>query len=90
MAQFQSGQPRPKNAGIKKGTKHKSTEIRDFVKCEPIEKVIDLLEHGDIKDADRAKIWIEICKYFYKKPEGEVDVNISSGLEIKVITNRES
>ena len=65
---FQKGHK--KTGGNKKGSKHRSTEIRDYVQCEPREKVIDLLENGDIKESEKAKIWMEVCKYFYKTPKG--------------------
>ena len=83
MPPFQKGHK--KVGGNVKGSKHKSTEIRDFVKDEPIEKVIELLENGQIKDTDKAKIWMEVCKYFYKTPKDQIDLKLSGGLEVQKV-----
>lgn len=76
MPPFKKGHK--KVGGNVKGSKHKSTEIRDFVKDEPIEKVIDLLDNGNIKDTDKAKIWMEVCKYFYKTPKDSINLNVNN------------
>ena len=83
MPPFKKGHK--KVGGNVKGSKHKSTEIRDFVKVEPIEKVIDLLENGEIKDADRAKIWMEICKYFYKTPKDKLEVDVNNKTPLIIV-----
>ena len=53
------------------------------MKEEPISKVIDLLENGQIKDTDKAKIWMEVCKYFYKVPKDQLE--ITGGLEVQKV-----
>lgn len=83
MPPFEKGHK--KVGGNVKGSKHKSTEIRDFVKDEPIEKVINLLETGNIKDTDKAKIWMEVCKYFYKTPKDQIDIKLNGGLEVQKV-----
>lgn len=82
---FQKGHK--KTGGKVKGSKHRSTEIRDYVQCEPIEKVIDLLENGDIKESEKAKIWMEICKYFYKTPKDAIDLNVTNKTPQIVVAN---
>ena len=86
MAQFKTGEPRPVNSGRKAGTKNKSTQFKEFVRCEPAQKVVELLEHGNLKDKERLDGWLEICKYFYTKPTEDVNLNFGNNLEIKVIT----
>ena len=85
---FQKG--RKKTGGNVKGSKHRSTEIRDYVKCEPIEKVIDLLENGDIKESEKAKIWMEVCKYFYKTPKNDINLEVNSAPQIVVATQADA
>lgn len=83
MPPFKKGHK--KVGGKVKGSVHKSTEIRDYVKDEPIEKVIELLQIGNIKDTDKAKIWMEICKYFYKTPKDSFNLTLDGSLEVQKI-----
>ena len=83
MPPFEKGHP--KVGGNKKGSKHRSTEIRDYVKFEPVEKIADLLQNGKLKDSEKAKILVELSKYFYKTPKDQIDVNLGGGLEVQKI-----
>lgn len=81
--EFQKGHK--KVGGKVKGSKHRSTEIRDYVKFEPVEKVVELLENGSLKDSEKAKILVELSKYFYKTPKDAIDVNLGGGVEVQKI-----
>ena len=81
--EFQKGHK--KVGGKVKGSKHKSTEIRDFVKGEPINEVIALLGKDTIRDTDKAKIWMEICKYFYRTPKDDINLNLNGGIEVQKV-----
>ena len=80
---FQKG--REKTGGNVKGSKHRSTEIRDYVKFEPVEKIAELLKSGNLKDSEKAKILVELSKYFYKTPKDQIDLNLNGGVEIQKV-----
>jgi len=83
MPPFKKGHT--KVGGKEKGSKHRSTEIRDYVKFEPVEKIVELLASGNLKDSEKAKILVELSKYFYKTPKDAIDVKLDGGVEVQKI-----
>ena len=80
---FQKG--RTKTGGNTKGSIHRSTEIRNYVEKEPIQELMSILEKGNLKDVEKAKIWADICKYFYKSPKDDINLNLNGGVEIQKV-----
>jgi hypothetical protein len=82
---FQKGQPRPVNAGRKKGAKNR-TKLRQISEIlaengfDPIQEVIDILNEDDptkeLRPSVRAEICMNLAAYCYAKPkeiEGDTD-----------------
>ena len=72
---FQPGQPRPPNAGRKKGSKNKIrikkvAEVLAENGLNPVLEIVDILnnEAHDMKPAERAKLWLDLLSYCQAKP----------------------
>jgi hypothetical protein len=71
---FQPGNPKPANSGRKKGTpnnkrlKTVSQALADSG-LEPVIEIVKLLQHGDMKDKDRADLWVDLLSYCQAKPK---------------------
>lgn len=84
MGRFIEGQPRPANAGRKKGTKNKSTEVKEDLSCKPAKEVERILLSGELKPKDELWGWLELCKLYYKKPDDTMDLTINTTPQIVV------
>lgn len=79
MAQFQKGHP--KIGGRKKGVPNKKklkkvAELLAEANIHPVEAAIDLIQNGEMKDADRARLWLEIHSYCEVKPKENEDAPV--------------
>ncbi|MGZ3796475.1 MAG: hypothetical protein ACXVB1_08925 [Pseudobdellovibrionaceae bacterium] len=68
---FQKGQPRPANAGKKKGSVHnisrkKVSQILAEKNKEPVEEIMRLMPM--LEPRDQAKLWLDLLSYCQAKP----------------------
>lgn len=92
--QFQKGQPRPPNAGRKKGSlnKKKIPKVADFLAekdVNPAEEILKILtaKEGDAhyeKMSPNAKIaaWMDLLSYCQAKPLAEIDSGEASDQDL--------
>ena len=90
MAKFEKGMPRPVNAGRKKGSMNKPKLMTPYEflltrDIEPISHLINLAKNGDMKDIDRARIWMELMSYLYPKPRAEVSVQMDNPIDLQKV-----
>lgn len=80
---FQKGDPRPPNAGRKKGSKNKPkplnvAEILGNLNIDPVHHLLNLIKTGKLRDIDKARIWMELLSYCHFKPRPPVNVEIDN------------
>ena len=78
---FQKGDPRPPNAGRKKGSKNKPkplnvAEILSNLNIDPVHHLLALIKSGNLRDIDKSRIWMELMSYCYAKPRADINVQV--------------
>lgn len=71
---FVKGQPKPPGSGRKKGSKNKKrlarvADVLAEADLHPIKEVVQILLSGNLKDGERAKLWLELQSYCEAKPK---------------------
>lgn len=66
--QFQKGQPRPENAGRKKGSKNKRSvpKVAEYLAeqdINPVQKILDLLKDRKLSTSAKIQVWKDLLSY---------------------------
>lgn len=83
MGGFAKGMPRPPGAGRKKGAKNKPklknvAEILSDLSIDPVHHLLNLIKTGNLRDNDKARIWMELVSYCHAKPRAEMNVQVDN------------
>lgn len=71
---FQKGQSKPAGSGRKAGVPNKrklqkASELLAEADLHPIQAVVDLIRLGDMRDKERADLWMQLFSYCEAKPK---------------------
>lgn len=85
---FQRGDPRPANAGRKKGSKNKPkplnvAQILSDLSIDPVKHLLSLIQKGNLRDIDKARIWMELMSYCHAKPRASMHVEVDNIADIQ-------
>lgn len=96
---FKKGEPRPMNAGIKKGSTWAKTQRLDgyqnmaiYLRSKGInvaDKILELLQSGTLEPKDAMRGWLELAKYVYERPKEQVEIEVAEPIKYVTITHQE-
>lgn len=88
---FKKGEPRPANAGRKKGSLNRKTiaRVADVLAekdINPTEKILELIQKGHLEPRDEVKAWLELLSYTQAKPKPTEEGDENSGPSDRPLT----